>query len=95
MQALSKEEKLQVKKEILEQKVKDNKITEEQASQTYKDMEERITNCDNICEQNEDCSLYNQNRNCVRQNNQDLQKNCNNVRNCNRQRDCHNRMCNR
>ena len=32
VQALSKEERLQVKKEILEQRVEENKITEEQAN---------------------------------------------------------------
>ena len=49
VQALSKQEKLEIKREILEQNVKDNKISQEQANQMYQNMEERITNWGNLC----------------------------------------------
>lgn len=87
VQALSKEERLQVKKEILEQKVEENKITKQQADQIYDNMEERMTNCDNVCVQNENCLVYQQNQ-CLHQNN-------NYMRNCGRGQNHHNRMCNR
>ena len=88
VQALSKEERLQVKKGILEQKVEENKITKQQADQIYDNMEERMTNCDNVCVQNEKCPVYQQNGACVQQNN-------NYMRNCGRGQNHHNRMCNR
>ena len=88
VQALSKEERLQVKKGILEQKVEENKITKQQADQIYDNMEERMTNCDNVCVQNENCPVYQQNGVCVQQDN-------NYMRNCGRGQNHHNRMCNR
>ena len=94
VQALSKEERLQVKKGILEQKVEENKITKQQADQIYDNMEERMTNCDNVCVQNEDCPVYQQNGACVQQN-QCLQQNNNDMINCGRGQNHHNRMCNR
>lgn len=95
VQALSKEERLQVKKEILEQRVEENKITEEQANQIYKNMEENMTNCDNICSQNEECPINQQDGNCRQSNNQCVQQNDDYMRNCGRGQNRHNRMCNR
>lgn len=96
VQALSKQEKLEIKREILEQNVKDNKISQEQANQMYQNMEERITNCNYNCDLNENCPLnhqnsncINQNSNCINQNNQYSQKNYNCRRNCAKE------MCNR
>lgn len=96
VQALSKEEKLEIKKEIIEQDVKDNKISQEQANQIYQNIEQRITNCNYNCESNENCPLYHQNNNCINknancinQNNQYSQKNYNCRRNCAKE------MCNR
>ena len=91
VQAFSKEEKLQIKKEMLEQEVKENKITEEEASQIYKNIETRVTNCDNVCGQNENCPIYQHNTNCIGQNNQCIQRNYHNIRNCGNQQNCHNR----
>ncbi len=91
VQAFSREEKWQVKKQILEQKVEDNKITEEEASQIYRNIEERMANCDNICEPYENCPIYQQNSNCMKQNNQCSQKNYDNIRNCGKRQNCHNR----
>lgn len=76
VQAISKEERLQTHREILEQKVKNNEMTEEAADAIYKNIEERITNCDNIaCEQYENCQNYQQNNNCMIPNNQSSQRN--------------------
>ena len=95
VQALSKEERLQLNKQILEQKLENNEITEEQANQIYENMQERITYCDNLCQQNENCPIYQQNGDCIQQNNQCIQKNDNYIRNCGRGQNHHNRMCNR
>ena len=91
VQALSKEEKLQMEKEILEQKIENSKITEKQADQIYKNMEENMANCNNICQQNEICPIYTQTGNCIKQNHHDLQKICNGTRNCGKYQGCHNR----
>ncbi len=61
VQAFSKEEKLQIQKEMLEQEV------------------------------NENCPIYQQNTNCIGQNNQCIQRNYHNIRNCGNQQNCHNR----
>lgn len=88
VQAFSKEEKLQINKEVLEQK-------EEREKQIYKNMEEVIQNCNNTCETNENCFMYQQNENCLNTNKQCLQKKCNGTRNYNRQQNCHHNKCNR
>lgn len=94
-QAFSKEERLQVKKEILEQKVEENIITEEQANQIYDHMQEKMMDCDNFCQQNQNCPIYQQNYNCTQQNTQCLQPNNNHMRSCDSRQNCHNRMCNK
>lgn len=66
-----------------------------QNSEICQNMEERMNNCDNICQQNENCPMYQQNDNCMRQNNHDWQRNCNDTRNCGRQQHHHNRFYNR
>lgn len=95
VQSFANEENLQVKKEILEQRVEDNEITEEEADKIYKNIKERMTNCNNICEQNENCTIYQQNNNCMKQHHQYNQKNYNNTNNCNKQQNCNNKMWNR
>lgn len=72
-------------------------------SQIYQNIKERMNNCDNICEQNEectmyqqneDCPMYQQNENCITPNNHNWQRNCDHKRNYVRQHH-HNRICNR
>lgn len=69
VQALSKEEKLQTKQE---------------ANESYQNMEERIINCNNNCDPNENCPLYQQNSNCMTRNNRCLQEHCGYQRSCTR-----------
>ena len=82
VQALSKEEKLEIKKDLLEQEVKNNNITEEEANGIYKNIEQRMINCDNYCVYDYKCKIYSQNNNCISHNNQCFQRNCNYRRNC-------------
>ena len=74
VQALSKQEKLQIEKEILEQEINNNKINQEEAIQIYKNMEERVTECD-ICEQYHNCPIHEQNNYCIERNNQCSKRN--------------------
>ena len=78
--------------------------TQAEDSQFYESMEEIVNNCNNICEQNEgcqmyqqkeDCPMYQQNENCITHNNHNWQRNCNNTRNYDNQQHHHNRGCNR
>jgi len=91
--ALSKEEKLQIKKEIIEQEVRNDRINEEQTNQIYQNIEERMINCDINCNQNNNCQIYKNNGSCMRQDNQCVQENCNHRRNCNNQQNCNKRIC--
>lgn len=75
MQGLSKEE-------ILEQKVRNNEIIEEEANEIYRNIEERMINCNNNCKQNGNCQIHKQNSTCRRQNNECLQRNCDTQQNC-------------
>ena len=95
VQALSKEEKLQAKQEILEQEVKNNNLTKEEVIEIYQNREERIIDCNNNCDLNENCPLYQQNGNCMTRNNACLQENCNGRRNCGYQQGCTRNMCKR
>ncbi len=95
VQVLSKEEKLQAKQEILEQEVKNNSLTKEEANEIYQNKEERIRDCNNNCSLNENCPLYQQNSNCMTRNNLCLQENCNSRRNCDYQQRCTRNMCKR
>lgn len=94
-QALSKEERLEIKRERLEEKVRDNIISEQEADEIYKMVNERMESCDNECIQNENCQVYQKHNNCIYQNNQCSQRNYNCRTNCNRQQNCGQRMCNR
>lgn len=91
VQAFSREEKWQVKKQIWGQMVEDKKMTEEEASPIYKKVKEAMVNCDNICEPYENCPMYQQNENCMKQNDQCSQRNYNHIRNCGKRQNCHNR----
>lgn len=58
--ALSKQEKLGIHKELMEQQIENNK---ENFAQIYKNVENKIANC-NTCQQNENCLMYEQNYPC-------------------------------
>ena len=92
VRAFSREEKFQINKVELEQK---GEMTEQKANQIYKNLEEAMKNCDNICVPNENCLLYQQNDNCLKTNNECLQNRCDGIRNYHKQQSCHNNMCNR
>lgn len=90
-QTFSKEGRWQVKREIGGQRVEENQGKE--VNPIYKNREERITSCDNVCEQKENCPIYQQNDNGIQPNNQCLQQNNNHRRNCSSRQNCHNKMC--
>lgn len=95
VKALSKQEELQIKKEILEQELKDNEITEKEYNQVYQNIDDRMVNCYNNCEQNENCPIYQENNYCIRQDNHHSHKNYDCIENCTRQQNCYRKMCNR
>lgn len=70
VQALSREE-------IIEQKILNNKITEEEYYQIYRNIGETIPNCYNNCQENENCPMYQQHSNCMKKNNQCVPKSYN------------------
>lgn len=94
VQALSKEEKVQIENEILEPEIRKNDSVEE-ADKVYRNIEERMTNCYDNCKENESCPIYYQHSNCMNENNQCTQKNYNCRRNCNNKQYCIKKSCNR
>ncbi len=88
VQAISKQEEAQLRKEILNQQMQNDNTTREEADRIYKNTEERMTNYDNNCIQNENCPIYQQNNNYTRHHHNQCSKN-------NFRKNCLESMCNR
>lgn len=97
VKALSRQEELQLEKETLEQELKNSEINEKEYNQIYQNIDNRMVNCYNDCEQNENCPIYQENNYCTRQNNHhNSHRNYDCVENCPRQQNCSKGMwCNR
>ena len=74
--------------EILNQQMQNDNTTREEADRIYKNTEERMTNYDNNCIQNENCPIYQQNNNYTRHHHNQCSKN-------NFRKNCLESMCNR
>ena len=74
-QGLSKQERLEIKQQMLKQEVEENRMTQEQADEIYKNIEERMTNCDYNCVENQNCPMVQQNSNYGRHHNDCLTPN--------------------
>ena len=61
----------------------------------YRNTEDRVLDCYNYCEQNENCPIYQENNYCIRQDNHPSHKNYDCIQDCTRQQNCSKRMCNR
>ncbi len=81
VQAISRQEKQELRREILNKEMQNNNIIREQTNDIY-------INYNNNCVQNENCPIYEQNNNCERHHH-------NQYLNNNFRRNCSGSMCNR